>query len=98
MVKKIYKIKDTKRKIKRLENSSVTFNEWNENGYVTSKETTIKFCLVVTERGKHLNPSRTQQLRPSSPMVVYARVCESRTLPSPFYLLKKELSLTLEIV
>lgn len=37
--------------------------------------------LVAIERGTHLIPSRTQQLSPSSPMVLYARVWKSRTPP-----------------
>lgn len=40
------------------------------------------FCLVVIEKGVHLIPSRTQKLSPSSPMVLHARVWESRSLPS----------------
>ncbi len=44
-----------------------------------------KFCLVTTEKGKYLNPFRTQKSSPSSPMVLHTRVWESRSLPSFFF-------------
>ena len=43
-----------------------------------------QFFLVAIERGKYLIPSRTQKSSLSSPMVLYARVWESRSLPGFF--------------
>jgi hypothetical protein len=40
---------------------------------------------VAIEKGKYLIPSRTQKSSPSSPMVLYTRVWESRSLPSFFF-------------
>ena len=37
--------------------------------------------LVTLEKGKYLIPFRTQKSSPSSPMVLYTRVWESRSLP-----------------
>ena len=37
---------------------------------------------MAIEKGIHLIPFRTQKLSPSSPMVLYTRVWESRSLPS----------------
>ena len=41
-------------------------------------------CLVALEQGTQPIPFRTRPLSPASPMVLYTRVWESRTLPSFF--------------
>lgn len=46
------------------------------------KESDKNLVLVAIEKRKYLIPSRTQKSSSSSPMVLYARVWESRSPPS----------------
>ena len=68
-------------KLKNETQASIFISEINLTDFFDLKI----FVLVAIEKGKYLIPSRTQKSSPSSPMVLYARVRESRSLPSFFF-------------